>query len=310
MPDATIDDLNRINDHVLVGEGPGGLPMISVRNDFASARIALQGAHVIDFRPTGGSPVLWVSAHSLFSEGTSIRGGIPICWPWFGPHPEPGRDLPMHGFVRTRNWELVGSSQGEDGQTDLVLRTVSDESTLALWPHAFELEYRIRIGHHLDCRLVTSNPGPEPFTITAALHSYFAVSDIEDIRLRGLERKRYLDRLDGDKKKRQGQTVVVDGPLTRIFIDTEDICYLDDPNLNRCIVIAKDGSRSTVVWNPWIETAKRLTDFGDEEYLEMLCVETSNAGPDSIVIPPGGSHELRALIGVEAFGFSIEDFGD
>ena len=286
-----------IPEHVSFVSGPGGLPVAEVRNAHATASVALHGAHVFAFQPHGQAPVLWLSKRSYFAPGKAIRGGIPICWPWFGPHPtDPG--LPAHGFVRTAAWNILETAIVPDGATLLRFGLQSNAHTLSLWPHAFHLEMVITVSAALQAELVVHNVGTHVFTCGGALHSYFTVSEIGNVAITGLEGRRYIDKLEPGQDKRQDGPITIDAETDRIYLDTTDTCAIEDAGLQRRVVVAKTGSRTTVVWNPWIDKAQRLQDFDDDEYRTMVCVETANAVDDVVMVAPGAVHRLTTTIGV------------
>jgi len=294
----TLNDSFGIMDQIAFKAGPGGLAIAEIRNSHAVATLSLHGAHLIGYRPHGHEPVLWVSAQSQYRPGKAIRGGIPICWPWFGPHPaDPSK--PAHGFARTAMWGVLSTAALTDGASQIRLRLMDGDATHDLWPHAFDLRLVATVGAQLRVELIMRNPGGAPYTCGGALHSYFGVSDVGAIAIGGLEGCAYIDQVDGDQPKLQRGPVTIAAETDRIYLDTTATCTIDDPGLDRRVAIAKAGSHSTVVWNPWVEKARRLADFGDEEYHGMVCVETANAGPDSVTIAPGGEHRLVATIGVE-----------
>lgn len=274
------------------------IPVIEINNPQARASVSLQGGQVLSYQPAGQAPVLWTSRKSAFLPGKAIRGGIPVCWPWFGPHPEdPAK--PAHGFARTALWASRGARRLENGSTELRLTLADDAATRARWPHAFQLEMTVAVGKELRVELAVRNGGREDFTCGGALHSYFTVSDVTKVRLLGLEGRDYIDQLDPARPKRQEGPIAVSGETDRVYLDTEDECVIEDPGLKRRVRIAKSGSRTTVVWNPWVEKSKRMADFGDDEYPGMLCVETANALDDRVRVPPGGEHRLSAFIRAE-----------
>lgn len=273
--------------------GPGGMPHARLRAGDATAEVAVHGGHVLTYSRGEGPPLLWVSRQAIYQAGKAVRGGIPVCWPWFGPHPDdPAR--PAHGFARTQIWQVLGGGSGPAGAW-LRLGLGDSPATMALWPHPFALELTVTVGPALELALAAHNPGPAPFVYTGALHSYFSVGDVTRVAITGLEGARYLDQLTGATLTQAGP-VTVAGEVDRIYQETTAACVIDDPALGRRITVAKAGSRSTVVWNPWVEKARRLADFGDDEYPEMLCVETANAPGDSVELAPGASHTLRATI--------------
>jgi glucose-6-phosphate 1-epimerase len=293
-----LNDQFAIAQHITFAATAGGLPVAEIRNSYAAASVAVQGGHVITFQPHGQQPVLWVSSLSAFALGKTIRGGIPVCWPWFGSHPtDPSK--PFHGFVRAAIWQVRGASVGPADATEIRLGLTESEASLAIWPHAFDLEIVVTVGAQLHIELIARNPGDQPFVSGGALHSYYTVGDVRRIAIGGLDGCDYLDKVEGFKRKTQHGPITIEGETDRVYLDTAAACVIADPALDRRIGIAKAGSRTTVVWNPWAEKARQLADFGDEEYLSMVCVETANADTDVALVAPGGEHRLSAVIGLE-----------
>lgn len=266
---------------------------ITVENQYGRMTIALQGAQVLSWEPNGEKPVIWLSRDAKYVKGKSARGGIPVCWPWFGPHPAEAA-YPAHGFARNLEWTLKETKEIEDA-TLLVLGLLPHEKS---WPHLSELEYRIRVGKSLELELVTFNSGDRPFVLGCALHTYFKVSDVRKVKIIGLEGTRYLDKVAGGEKNQKGP-VTINSEIDRIYLDTASTCLIEDPGMDRSIRIEKAGSRSTVVWNPWIEKSEKLGDMGNDGYLEMLCVETCNAAEDVVVVSPSEEHRLMARYSVD-----------
>lgn len=271
-----------------------GLPVAEIQTPHASARVALQGAQVLTWQPTGQNPVLWVSKATVYAPGKGVRGGVPVCWPWFGAR----EGLPAHGFVRTRLWEIRDTSRDAAGQVVLRLGMVDDASTRALWDFAFDLELIVTMGQTLSMALVTRNTGTAPFTLTDALHTYFCVGDIAQTLVQGLDGCNYLDKVQNFAQLKQAGGVEFTGETDRIYMDTTADCLIEDKAWGRTIRVAKHGSTSTVVWNPWSEREKAFADMAAGEFKDMLCVETCNAGPDQVTLAPGGAHTLEAMISV------------
>ncbi len=301
MPTDKIQELNArfaIADHVSFAAGPGGLPIATVRNGHALGTISLQGAHVTAFQPRGQDPVLWVSNQAVYAPGKAIRGGIPVCWPWFGPHPtDPTK--PDHGFVRARPWTVRGTAALEDGATEVQLGLADDEDTRAIWPYAFDLQLTVSVGPTLQVALLARNTGSETFVCGGALHSYFVVGDVTSIAIDGLDGCEYVDKVDGGLTKVQEGAVTISAETDRVYEETTTSCAIGDPVMGRRIVVTKEGSRSTVVWNPWRDKARRLTDFGADEYTQMVCVEVANALDDAVTLVPGDEHQLETTVAVE-----------
>jgi len=279
--------------------GNGGLTLIEIDNDKARALVSPYAGQVLSFHPAGEpEDLLFVSEHAYFQPGKAIKGGIPVCWPWFGSDPE-GKGRPTHGFVRNREWQVLGAAQQDDGATSVRLGITPDEAIRALWPHPFELTLEITVGRSLVLTLCSFNPDTVPLTITQGLHSYFRVGDVSRTRVLGLEGKPYIDKMDAGAVKTQEGPVTIGGEVDRIYTGVDRELVIDDPAFGRRIRIASEGSASAVVWNPWAATAAAMADLGDEEYTGMLCVETTNAGPDAVQIIPGENYRLVARYSIE-----------
>jgi D-hexose-6-phosphate mutarotase len=279
--------------------GQGGLPGLRVSNDrLGTGQVYLHGAHLSAWQPAGKAPVIFMSRDSAFDPAKPIRGGVPICFPWFAAHAT-DKQAPMHGFARIQPWTLVSADETREAVT-LVFTLADNERTRAsAWPHAFAATYRITMGRSLGLSLQVRNTGPVPVTFEEALHTYYAVQYVREITISGLEHTDYLDKTDGFKRKSQGpQPVRIEGETDRIYLATTATCTIDDPGMKRKITIAKTGSNTTVVWNPWIERAKAIPDFGDDEWPSMVCVETCNVGDAAVTLAPGAEHTMTAEIAV------------
>lgn len=275
---------------------PGNLIAARIRNAGAEAVVALHGGHVLSYVPHGGRDLLWLSKFSYFAPGKPIRGGIPVCWPWFGAHPEDPA-LPAHGFARLQEWEVQRTTVLASGAAQLSLRLPERPEFSRGWPHRFTLELVVTMSDRLEVELIAGNPGPAPYSFTAALHNYFTVGEIATTTVTGLDGVAYLDTVGGaDRGELQHGPIQFTAETDRIYFNTDSPCFIHDPALGRTIRVAKSGSRTTVVWNPWIAKSARMPDFGDAEYLGMLCVETANARADTIVLAPGQSHRLKTII--------------
>lgn len=295
-----LDELNAnfsVENQLRFARGPGGLLIAIIDNAYCHAEISLYGGHVLRYQSNSGKPVLWVSDHAIYERGKAIRGGIPVCWPWFGASAT-HKNHPSHGFARIEEWDVTGASALDDGATRLELTLVDNDNTRALWPNPFALSATITAGNALRVDLTAKNTGDNLIVCGAALHSYFAVDDIAKASVSGLEGREYLDALDSTWSKQDGPIRFTE-ETDRVYADTPDTCVIEDTGYKRKIRIDKAGSVSTVVWNPWIDKSQRMKDFGDDEYQRMLCVETCNAGKDQIRIAPGQSHRLTAIISEE-----------
>lgn len=277
--------------------GNGGLPLVRITTSTAHAEISLQGAQVLSWRPAGAEQVLFLSDHSLWQPGAPIRGGIPICFPWFGRKPD-DPSAPRHGFVRLREWRLDSLRADDDGSITLVCVTSSDQDTRASWPHDFLLALRIRVAHTLRLELSVVNRGPGSFRFEEALHTYFRIGRIQQTRVRGLDGFAYLDKTEDFREKRQDGEVRFDRETDRVYPDTEHPAEIVDAALRRRLRIEKLHSASTIVWNPWKEIAASTSDLGDDEWQNMLCVESGNVMRNAVTLAPGEEHMLRATLSV------------
>jgi len=267
-----------------------------VDEEYCRARVARHGGHVMEWTPQGQTkPVLYMSPEAIFESGKAIRGGVPICWPWFNAHPTDA-DKPSHGFVRNRFWTVSDVSERRD-EVFLELSLSDDEETRELWPHAFELKMAVTMGETLEINLSAKNLSDEPVEMSGALHSYFQVGDIEQTHFSGLEKISFTNCAGGKREEVNAGSTLIQGEVDRIYHGSGVIRIHDDAN-KRVIKITSKGSDSTVVWNPWIEKSKTMGDLPDDAYKGFLCVETANAGKDIITIQPGTSHTLGALIEV------------
>lgn len=275
-----------------------GAVVARVTNPQGAATLARQGAQVLTWAPAGQPPVVWLSPDARFTAGKSLRGGIPVCWPWFGAHPADATK-PAHGFARNLDWKMVETTRLRDA-TRATLRFVPEEAQHALWPHGAELTLAVTVGERLRLELTTRNTGTDAFTLTQALHTYFHVGDIGAVRVDGLSGKTYVDRLAGDARIRQEGPVTVAGEVDRIYLDCPGDTVIVDEALKRRIRISKQGSSSYVVWNPWAEKGAKFGDMGENGYRRMLCVETTNAWDDVVSVAPGATHTLVTEYCVEA----------
>jgi D-hexose-6-phosphate mutarotase len=292
-----IDDLNNEygKNGITFSTGEGGLPKADIENAQGTAEIYLHGAHVTAFQPIGEAPVLWMSEIAEFNPPKPIRGGVPICWPWFGGHPT-DPDKPQHGFVRNRQWSVRGAEGNGDGPTTLIVGLCDDAESREIWPCPFDLEFRITVGRELKMELRILNTGATEMVQGGALHTYFSIVDIGQVVVSGLDGCDYHDQLDGMRLKRQAGGISFGEEVDRIYVGTPAPCLIDDPAGGRRIRVGKEGSESTVVWNPWIAKAARMADYPDDGYKTMVCIETANAGSDQRTLAPGAEHTLTQTV--------------
>ena len=266
-----------------------GLVRAVIRTEQAEVEVYLYGAHVTGYRPAGHEPVLFVSRESQIEEGSPIRGGVPICFPWFAVKADDPQ-APMHGLVRTCTWDFIGSEQN---QHHVALELATNFEQL-------RLIYRINIGLQLTLSLRVQNHGSTEADFEEALHTYLAVGDIQKTTISGLEGVRFFRKVDGIEYIQNDPLIRFSDETDNIYLNTQNDCVLEDPTLGRRIRIEKQGSNNTVVWNPWADKSAQMVDYGNNEWPRMVCIETCNVGHDRIRLAPDQAHEMTARISVES----------
>jgi glucose-6-phosphate 1-epimerase len=280
-------------------DAPGGLVHAVISTPAAEADVYLQGAHVTHWTPRGQRPVLFVSPKSLFAPGKAIRGGVPIIFPWFGARGD-GKPGPAHGFARNMEWAMEGAKLRDDGKVEITLVLAPNDATRGFGYAAFHVRFRVTVGSELEMELETRNDAKEPLTYEEALHTYFAIADIHQASVSGLEGTTYIDKTDGFKRKKTGsEPLRIAKETDQVHLSTKATCVVHDPVWNRRIIVEKSGSDSTVVWNPWIDKTKGMADMAPGDWKEMICVETANAADNAVHLSPAASHKLTASIRVE-----------
>ncbi|MET3050516.1 D-hexose-6-phosphate mutarotase [Pseudomonas alkylphenolica] len=288
-------------------EQHGELNCWRITTDSAELLVAQQGAQVLSYQRLGEPPLLWLSEQAIFKQGKSVRAGVPVCWPWFGQlsrNPQAvqtmyqGAEPPAHGLVRGRDWQLLGIA--ETGDTVRVDFNLPDtQGDLPGWPHNVELKLSIVLGEQLTIALTSYNLDNMPVTISQALHSYFAVSDVREVNVEGVDGLRYIETLaDWESRAQQGDLGFA-GETDRIYLQAPKKLSIVDPGWNRRIHLSSSGSRSAVIWNPWTDRAAQLTDMANDGWQRMLCIETANVWDDVVTLAPGATHTLSLTLGSE-----------
>lgn len=307
--DATAATLADLNGHFAipfklrfktVGDG---LITADITNAHATASICLQGGHLLSWQPIStAEPVIWMSTAAKFALKASIRGGIPICWPWFGAHATNDK-LPAHGFARTQPWQVKSTRSLDDGSTEISLTLALTETMQTMWPHQAQLDMLINVGASLKIALITRNLGDVDFTITEALHTYFAVSDVAQVQVEGLDGIHFHDKAAGWTEGDQTGAIPFAEEVDRVYVNSPESCTIADPAWQRRIHINKLGSQSTVVWNPWAERAAQMGDLGNEEnkdgWQRFVCVESANALENAVTVVAGKAHTMAVEYRVE-----------
>ncbi|MGF6556495.1 glucose-6-phosphate 1-epimerase [Pseudomonas sp. S30_BP2TU TE3576] len=281
-----------------------------IRHGQAELLVAQQGAHILSYQLAGQPPLIWLNDEAVFKTGKSIRAGVPVCWPWFGNfdrNPKSvqamrvsGEAPSAHGFVRAMDWELGGiEAEGESLKVEFLLPY--PDGGFPGWPHQVDLTLTIRLDEQLHIQLTSHNRGTDTVSISQALHSYFAVSDVRDVHVEGVDGLNYIETLDNWKTVTQSGDLRFTGETDRIYLDAPPQLSIVDPAWERRIVLSSSGSRTAVIWNPWIDRAAAFSDMADDGWQRMLCIETANVMDDVVSLKPGASHTLGVSIGSKPF---------
>ena len=270
--------------------------------------ISQQGAQVLSYQEDDQPPLIWLSEQAAYKRGQGVRGGVPVCWPWFGGlqrnpqtvqamHLQPAA-APAHGLVRNLDWQLQGIDSRDDGvQIEFVYNSAAQP--LTDWPHAAELRLSIRLDERLHIQLNSRNLGDTPLAISQALHSYFAVSDIRNVAVEGLHGCRYIETLEDWQQRQQDGLLQFSGETDRIYLDTPAQLSILDRTWQRRIQLHSSGSNSAVLWNPWIDKAQHLSQFAADAWPGMLCIEHANVLDDIRVLAAGEQHQLDLSLWAE-----------
>jgi glucose-6-phosphate 1-epimerase len=274
-----------------------GLIYASITAPRATATVYLQGAHVAAWQPKGQQPAIFLSRKSDFVPGRPIRGGVPIAFPWFAARHD-GKTGPSHGFARIQDWTLAFAAlAGDDLHMTFTLGPT--EISRDLGYDRFRLAFQLKIGRTLTMELTVVNDATVPLVFEGALHTYYAVADIHEVTVTGLEGVTYLDKNDNFQSKVQHGAIVITDPTDRVYLNTSSTCVLHDAGNKRRITVAKAGSNTTVVWNPWESGALKLPDLDPTEWHEFIAVETVNAAVGAVTLAPGAKHLMQAQVSVE-----------
>src|SRR5215469_13824744 len=277
-------------------EGQGGMPMLKITTAQSTAEIYMHGVHVTHFQKRDEPPLLFLSEGSHFEPGDPIRGGIPVIFPWFGAREGAG----MHGYARLKPWDLKEISPGSDGSISVRFRLPNCPESQA-YP-AFAADYMVTVGEALTLELIVANKSADStFEFEQCLHTYFAVGDVKDASVVGLKGLSYLDKVANFAKKTESNDAIgISSEVDRVYLDATGSVEIHDRRLGRTISIEKEHSASTVVWNPWIAKAQQMHDFGPNEYLKMVCVESGNVNVNKTVLPPGKISNMKVTLSSKA----------
>jgi glucose-6-phosphate 1-epimerase len=279
--------------------GAGGLPRLVITAPAGEAHIYIHGAHVTHFQPAGGKPVLFLSSKSFFEPGKAIRGGVPLVFPWFGPRD--GDKTAMHGIVRTRPWTVQEISRDGDN-VKAVFAIASSVETRATWQHEFALRFIVTVGKSLTMDLEVKNTADVDFRFEEMTHTYVTVGDVRQCTVSGLTGSHFTDKnnLGPEKRPDSENPLRFKGPTDRVYLDTPATCTLTDPVLGRKIIVEKESSRSTVVWNPWSDRISSFVDMTVEDWPKFACVESCNVWDNAITLKPSETHTMRVRLRTES----------
>ena len=296
-------DINQLKEHFGI---PGvldfhatasGLAYASVTTPHATATVYIQGAHLTAWQPMGQQPAIFVSRKSDFAPGKAIRGGVPIAFPWFATRHD-GKPGPSHGFARIQDWTLAFAAMAGE-ELHLTFTLGPTEISRNLGYDNFRLAYQLIIGRTLTMQLTVANDASAPLVFEEALHTYYTVADIHEATVDGLDGVTYVDKTDKFQLKVQHGAVILTETSDRVYLNTESTCVLHDTGGKRRVTIAKTGSNTTVIWNPWESGAAKLPDLDPTEWHEYIAVETANAAVNAITLAQGATHVMQVHVTVE-----------
>lgn len=285
----TLPALTVLSDNVTIVE-VDQVKVVRVIHEKATAGIALHGGHVISFKPEGQEDLIWMSEQAIFDGKAALRGGIPVCWPWFGRIA-----APAHGFARNSEWTLLEHRENEHGVI-IELGLITSESTFSVWPHQFQAHLLVEISDELKVTLDVINTDEQPWTFSGALHTYLNVADIETAKTTGMGAE-YIDSLLDNKVCQGGDELVLTDTIDRVYTKPESVINVADGT--RTISVENQGHNSAVLWNPWAAGAESMGDMQDDGYKTFLCVESTLHAPSleqGKTLQPGERHQLITKI--------------
>lgn len=272
-----------------------GYQFVIIEHPNFDAAFALNGAHLVHFQAKQQAPLIFLSKAAVYAPQKAIRGGVPICWPWFGNTAESvSKKLPGHGFARISEWEVSAINETKEG-IDIEFMLSSNEATKALWNNDFTLTLNASLSDHIALSLHTKNTGTESFVYGGALHTYLCVADSQQCTVEGLAVD-YRDSLDSGKPKKSKKILSIYGPVDSIYATNNGNIVVNDDKNNRKINVNNAGNDSVVVWNPWIEGAKAFADMSDDGYQTMLCIESAITSENGVLVEAGQVHTLKTVI--------------
>ncbi len=266
--------------------------IVRINHDKACAGIALHGGHVLSFKPMGQEDLIWMSDTAIFDGKTALRGGIPVCWPWFGRIA-----APAHGFARNSTWELIEHRDNENGVI-VELGLTSNECTRQIWPHLFNARLLVEVTEQLKVTLKVENVDDHEWTFSGALHTYLNLGDIKQAKVTGMGLE-YIDSLQNADVIQGAQELMLSDTIDRVYTQPEEKILVEDPVMNRTLTVTNHGHNSAVLWNPWKEGAQAMGDMPNDGYETFLCVESALHAPSieqGKTLQPGETYLLETII--------------
>jgi glucose-6-phosphate 1-epimerase len=283
-----------------ITEAHSGFPVIKINNQYASAVISLYGGQVLSYVQRDAEELLFLSDKAFYETGKAIKGGVPVCWPWFGADPQ-GKGRPAHGFARNSLWQLESTEQTISGSTKVVISLLPNEASKKLFPYKFKLSLTVVVGKEIELELTTQNTDEKSFNITQALHTYFAVKNIKDVSVSGLDGNVYLDKAKskiGEENKAQKGDVVFGGEVDRIYLDVPNNLQIRQKDAKKLTTILSINNKTAVVWNPWKELCEQSVDLKPDDYTRFVCVETANSADNVIEVKSGEVFSLHVTYSI------------
>ncbi|MCP5076806.1 MAG: D-hexose-6-phosphate mutarotase [Psychromonas sp.] len=291
----SLKTIKTVSPSVTLKADANNFEFLVIEHEKLSAAFTLHGGHLVHFQPTNQPAIIWLSKTALFTESKAIRGGVPICWPWFGAaDPSLGENLPSHGFARTSKWSL-GNIEESDSGVELELKLYSSEETLKLWPYQFELTLKASLTDQLKLELVTENKSDQALTYRSALHTYLNISTPQSVKVSGLN-EQFYNSLNNRVLETGDTTLLINQAIDSIYRKASGAILLNDEQFNRKLSICNTGNDSEVLWSPWTEGAKAFADMPDDGYQTMLCIESTITDKSGQQVASGETHSLTTLI--------------
>lgn len=288
-----------LSQHVSMQVDENGFEFVVINHQQFDAAFSLHGAHLIHFKTKQQAPLIYLSKTTHFNHSKAIRGGVPICWPWFGNTAESkSKNLPSHGFARISKWTISNLKDTAQG-VDIEFSLTANVETMAMWNHDFNLTLKASLSDHVELTLSTENTGNTDFTYSGALHTYLHVENSKNCSVNGLAAS-YKDSLDNGTRKNNDQILIINDVVDSIYDANEQQIVVTESGSHRKITVDNEGNDSVVVWNPWIEKAKAFADMPDDGYKTMLCIESAITAEQGIVVKAGQTHLLKTVIKEES----------